>query len=118
MGLNKILFPAQEFDLTIFGFVHTVLFVAAFYRLLRAIQPLAYHRVACSWQRNALLCLSTCCLLAFLSAAFGDAWEPVKHQYLFNLLIDACLIWATLAAARAILMSQAFSERSRKPQLS
>ncbi|MGA3020239.1 MAG: hypothetical protein ABSF62_24220, partial [Bryobacteraceae bacterium] len=37
------------------------------------------------------ICLTTCCSVAFLSAAFGDAWEPVKHQFLFNLLLDACL---------------------------
>ena len=31
-------------------------------------------------------------LTAFLTAAFGDANEPIKHQYLFNLLLDACLL--------------------------
>jgi hypothetical protein len=32
-------------------------------------------------------------LTAFLTAAFGDANEPVKHQYLFNLMLDACLVF-------------------------
>ncbi len=34
------------------------------------------------------------CLAAFAVAAFGDAWDNVKHCYLFNLLLDACLITA------------------------
>jgi hypothetical protein len=44
------------------------------------------------------ICLATCCLLAFFVAAFGDAWDNVKHQYLFNLLLDTCLIFGLVAA--------------------
>ncbi len=33
-------------------------------------------------------------LIAFLTAACGDAWDNVKHMYLFNLLLDATLIFA------------------------
>jgi hypothetical protein len=36
-------------------------------------------------------------LIAFLTAAFGDASEPIKHQYLFNLMLDACLVSALAA---------------------
>jgi len=36
--------------------------------------------------------LSACALIAFLTAAIGDAWDNVKHMYLFNLLVDAWLI--------------------------
>ncbi len=43
------------------------------------------------------ICLTICCSIAFLSAAFGDAWEPVKHQFLFNLLLDACLVFGVAA---------------------
>jgi hypothetical protein len=39
--------------------------------------------------------LSICCLTAFLVAALGDAWDNVKHLFLFNLMLDACLIFAT-----------------------
>ena len=39
-----------------------------------------------------LTVLSVCVLIAFLTAAIGDAWDNVKHMYLFNLLIDAWLI--------------------------
>jgi hypothetical protein len=39
--------------------------------------------------------LSICCLTAFLVAALGDAWDNVKHLFLFNLMLDACLILAT-----------------------
>jgi hypothetical protein len=43
------------------------------------------------------ICLTVCCSLAFLSAVFGDSWEPVKHQILFNLLLDACLVFGVAA---------------------
>ncbi|MGH9593211.1 MAG: hypothetical protein ACRD5L_08975 [Bryobacteraceae bacterium] len=38
--------------------------------------------------------LTLCCLAAFLTAIFGDAWDNVRHLYLFNLLLDACLLAA------------------------
>ena len=38
--------------------------------------------------------LAACTLIAFLTAACGDAWDNVKHMYLFNLLLDATLISA------------------------
>jgi hypothetical protein len=38
----------------------------------------------------ALLALSA--LIAFLTAAFGDAWENVKHMFLFNTLVDVWLL--------------------------
>jgi hypothetical protein len=31
-------------------------------------------------------------LVAFLTAALGDAWDNVKHMFLFNLLIDTLLV--------------------------
>ena len=43
------------------------------------------------------ICLATCCLTAFFVAAFGDAWDNVKHQFLFNLLLDTCLIFGLVA---------------------
>jgi hypothetical protein len=36
--------------------------------------------------------LAACTLIAFLTAACGDAWDNAKHMFLFNLLLDACLI--------------------------
>ncbi len=36
--------------------------------------------------------LGLCALAAFLTAIFGDAWDDVKHLFLFNLLIDAMLV--------------------------
>jgi hypothetical protein len=41
-----------------------------------------------------LALLSVSCLTAFLVAALGDAWDNVKHLFLFNLMLDACLIFA------------------------
>jgi hypothetical protein len=42
-----------------------------------------------------LALLSFSCLTAFLVAALGDAWDNVKHLFLFNLMLDACLIFIT-----------------------
>lgn len=36
--------------------------------------------------------LALCCLASFFTALFGDAWDNVRHLYLFNLLLDACLL--------------------------
>jgi hypothetical protein len=43
-------------------------------------------------QIELLAVLSAGCLTAFLTAALGDAWDNVKHLFLFNLMLDACLI--------------------------
>jgi len=40
-----------------------------------------------------LALLGVCCITAFLVAALGDAWDNVKHLFLFNLMLDACLIF-------------------------
>jgi hypothetical protein len=56
------------------------------------------------------ICLAACCLTAFFAAAFGDAWEPVKHQFLFNLLLDTCLVFGLAALPhilRPVIMKQA-----------
>jgi hypothetical protein len=42
--------------------------------------------------------LSAGCLTAFLVAALGDAWDNVKHLFLFNLMLDACLIFGAAFA--------------------
>ena len=80
--------------------------IGAFLLVALAIAPLACgialfggHDYSQSLRRSLemAICLSTCCLLAFLSAAFGDDWDNVKHQYVFNLLLDVCIVWATMA---------------------
>jgi hypothetical protein len=38
--------------------------------------------------------LAASCLVSFLVAAFGDAWDTVKHLLLFNFLLDAWLFFA------------------------
>jgi hypothetical protein len=43
------------------------------------------------------ICLAACCLTAFAVAAFGDAYDNVKHQFLFNLLLDTCLVFGLVA---------------------
>jgi hypothetical protein len=41
--------------------------------------------------------LPLCCLAALLTAIFGDAFDLVKHLYLFNLLLDACMVYLAVA---------------------
>jgi hypothetical protein len=36
--------------------------------------------------------LGICCLLSFVIAICGDAWDNVKHLFLFNLLLDTWLV--------------------------
>jgi hypothetical protein len=40
--------------------------------------------------------------MAFFAAAFGDAWDIVKHQFIFNLLLDACLVFGLVASLNAL----------------
>lgn len=42
--------------------------------------------------------LPVCCLAALFSAVYGDAFDVIKHMYLFNLLLDASMIYAAAAA--------------------
>jgi len=42
--------------------------------------------------------LTLCCLAAMFAALFGDAWDNVRHLYLFNLLLDVSLLAAGAAA--------------------
>jgi hypothetical protein len=44
-----------------------------------------------------LTLLPVCCLAALFSAVYGDAFDVIKHMYLFNLLLDACMFWAASA---------------------
>jgi hypothetical protein len=46
-----------------------------------------------------LMLLPICCLAALFSAVYGDAFDVIKHMYLFNLLLDTCLLLATAALA-------------------
>ena len=41
-----------------------------------------------------LALLPVCCLAALFSAVYGDAFDVIKHMYLFNLLLDMCLLYA------------------------
>lgn len=62
-------------------------------------------RAACRRLELAAL-LPLCAVTALLSAVFGDAFDLIKHLYLFNLLLDTCLILAAAllcgAAARHV----------------
>ena len=58
-----------------------------------AIAAIAWVRVPEQRRSIELLALlSICCLTAFLVAALGDAWDNVKHLFLFNLMLDTIVI--------------------------
>ena len=52
-----------------------------------------------------LALLPLCCLAALFSAVYGDAFDVIKHLYLFNLLLDVCMLygiaWMCRTARRA-----------------
>jgi hypothetical protein len=45
--------------------------------------------------------LTLCCMTLFLAITFTSAWETVKHMFLFNVLLDACLVCAIAFASAA-----------------
>jgi hypothetical protein len=47
-----------------------------------------------------LTLLPVCCLGALFSAVYGDAFDIIKHLYLFNLLLDACMLYAAAVGWR------------------
>jgi hypothetical protein len=44
--------------------------------------------------------LPVCCLAALFTAVYGDAFDVVKHMYLFNLLLDTCMLYAAAAGLK------------------
>ena len=59
---------------------------------------LRWRRVggAAKHRAEILLFLAVCCLVSFFVAAFGDAWDTVKHLCLFNFLLDAWLFFTVV----------------------
>ncbi len=49
--------------------------------------------------------LPVCCLAALFSAVYGDAFDTIKHMYLFNLLLDTCMLYGASALWRRIVES-------------
>jgi hypothetical protein len=88
--------------------------------LVRAARPLFFALLASAglltWRFGQSLArdfgwlLAFCCLASFLTASFGDAWETVRHMFLFNVLLDA-----SLAAAAVYLAGLRSSWRTMRP---
>ena len=47
--------------------------------------------------------LPLCCLTAMFASVFGDSYDFVKHMYLFNLLLDACMLCAAVACCQRLI---------------
>jgi hypothetical protein len=66
--------------------------ILALWRWLREPDP------ACRLRIEVWTLAPVSCLAALWAAVFGDANDLVKHMYLFNLLVDVCLLSALSAA--------------------
>ncbi|MGO4884330.1 MAG: hypothetical protein ACLP59_26435 [Bryobacteraceae bacterium] len=62
--------------------------IAVLWRWLRERDPLRRRRL------ELLALIPICCLAALFSAVYGDAFDVIKHMYLFNLLLDTCMLYA------------------------
>ena len=58
--------------------------------------------------------LPVCCLAALFGAVFGDAFDLIKHMFLFNLLLDVCLVWVTAAGVGRLLNGSWRPPQSRR----
>jgi len=58
------------------------------------------------------LFMVVCCLMSFVVAAFADAWDNVKHQFLFNLLLDSCLIFVVVLKSEYLWRLKRIGDRS------
>jgi len=59
------------------------------------------------WELSTLL--PVCCLAALFSAVYGDAFDVIKHMYLFNLLLDTCILYLASAGWRFVARSRYFA---------
>jgi hypothetical protein len=50
-----------------------------------------------------LALLPVCCLAAMFASVFGDSYDFVKHMYLFNLLLDACMLSAAVVCCQRLI---------------
>ena len=74
---------------------------AAFFALIAAVIVLCC-RSRHSLAQDFTLLLAASCLCAFLAASFGDAWDTVRHMFLFNVLLDASAITGVMAGGYGI----------------
>ena len=94
----------HEHPITKFGkFLLVLLVLLPFEAIIAWIRLPRRHR-----EIEVFAVLSTCCFMAFLVAICGDAWDNVKHLFLFNLLFDA-----TLLSTLSCLLSVSYELQSR-----
>jgi hypothetical protein len=75
------------------GFNKWIVFALAGWPLLSAWRWVREPDTLMQRRIELLTLLPICCLAALCSAVFGDAFDLVKHLYLFNLLLDTCLLY-------------------------
>jgi len=96
---------AQSKAFSLWSDFHRVVLVRvsrpAFFALIAAVIVLCWRRRH-SLAQDFTLLLASGCLLSFLTASFGDAWDTVRHMFLFNVLLDASVITGVMAGGRGI----------------
>jgi hypothetical protein len=70
-----------------------IVFALASWPLLAAWRWFRTQDAARRRRLELLALLPLCCLAALFSAVYGDAFDVIKHMYLFNLLLDTCLLY-------------------------
>jgi hypothetical protein len=84
-----------------------IVFALAVWPLLAAWRWIRARDILRRRRLELLTLLPVCCLAALFSAVYGDAFDVIKHLYLFNLLLDTCMLyvasvgWKWLALDRA-----------------
>jgi hypothetical protein len=75
-----------------------IVFALAAWPVLAAWQWLRDRDPARRRRLEMIALLPLCALAALFSAVYGDAFDVIKHMYLFNLLLDTCLLYVASAA--------------------
>jgi hypothetical protein len=70
-----------------------IVFALAGWPLFAAWRWFRQRDVARRRRLELLTLLPVCCLAALFSAVYGDAFDVIKHMYLFNLLLDTCMLY-------------------------
>jgi hypothetical protein len=74
-----------------------LVFALAGWPLLAAWRWIRARDIAQRRRLELVALLPVCCLAALFTAVYGDAFDVIKHMYLFNLLLDTCMIYVAAA---------------------
>jgi hypothetical protein len=90
-----------------------IVFALAGWPLLAAGRWLRGRDIVLRRRLELIALLPVCCLAALFSAVYGDAFDAIKHMYLFNLLLDTCMLYAA-SVGWNLIQPQCANLRSRR----